>query len=294
MQDTWKKSKVATQMGTQIHATENYRRVVELIQAGAIGPVRDVHVWCDRVGLAPGATRPKEAPPVPKHIHWDLWLGAAPQRPYHPSYFGGCTVWEQWWDIGNGCLGDMGSHLIDLPFWALGLRRPKSVEVQAANRSDDVYPQWLISRWEHPRTKHHPALSLTWYDGGKRPPAPATPDFAKWGIGVIFNGDDGQLVADYGRLILLPEAKFKNFKPSVKTIPPSLGHYAEWIHAAKTGAPTLCNFGYSGALVEHNLLGTVALRAGKKLEWDAKQLKATNCPEADRFIRRQYREGWTI
>jgi predicted dehydrogenase len=294
MQDTRKKAKVATQMGTQIHATDTYRRVVELIQSGAIGPVREAHVWCDRVGPAPGTTRPKDTPPIPKHLNWDLWLGPAPVRPYHPSYFGGCMAWEQWWDIGNGCLGDMGSHLIDLPFWALKLRRPKTVEAEGSNRSAETYPQSMIVRWEHPATKTRPAVKLTWYDGGKRPPAPAIPDFDKWGIGVLFIGDDGQLVADYGRKILLPEAKFKDFKPPKESIPPSLGHYQEWIHACKTGAPTLCNFGYSGALVENNLLGTVAFRVGKKIEWDAKNLKATNCPEADQYIRRHYRDGWEI
>lgn len=294
MQDTCRSTKVATQMGTQIHATDTYRRVVELVQSGAIGAVREAHVWCDRVGFAPGTTRPKDTPPVPKHLNWDLWLGPAPVRPYHPSYFGGCMAWEQWWDIGNGCLGDMGSHLIDLPFWALKLRRPKTVEAEGANHSSETYPKWMIVRWEHPATKTRPAVKLTWYDGGKRPPAPAIPDFDKWGIGVLFIGDKGQLVADYGRKVLLPESKFKDFKPPKETIPPSLGHYEEWIHACKTGAPTLCNFRYSGALVENNLLGTVAFRVGKKLEWDPKNLKATDCPEADQYIRRPYRDGWTI
>ncbi len=294
VQETYKKGKVATQMGTQIHATDNYRRVVELIQSGAIGPVREVHVWCDRVGFAPGTTRPKDTPPVPKHVGWDLWLGPAPERPYHPSYFGGCTVWEQWWDFGNGCIGDMGSHLIDLPFWALKLRWPVTVEAEGANLSSEVYPKWLIVRWEHPATADRPGLTLTWYDGGKRPPAPAIPDFDKWGIGVIFVGDKGQLVADYGRRILLPEAKFKDFQPPKASIPPSLGHHREWIHACKTGAPTLCNFDYSGVLIEHNLLGTVAFRTGKMLQWDREALRAPNCPEADQYIRRPYRQGWEI
>ena len=288
------KAKVATQMGTQIHATENYRRVVELIQCGAIGPVREVHVWCDRVGFQPGTTRPADVQPVPEHIHWDLWLGPAPERPYHKSYFGGCTVWEQWWDFGNGCLGDMGSHLIDLPFWALKLRDPLTVEARGANRSTECYPQWLEACWEHPATQDHPALKLTWHDGGKKPASPPGHDLAKWGIGVLFNGEKGQLLADYGRCILLPEEKFKDFKPPQERIPPSLGHYQEWIHACKTGGEALCNFDYSGKLVECNLLGTVAWRVGQKLQWDAKALKATNCPEADQFIRRPYRPGWTI
>jgi predicted dehydrogenase len=294
VQDTYKQAKVATQMGTQIHATDNYRRVVELIQGGAIGPVREVHVWCDRVGFAPNTTRPKDTPPVPKHLNWDLWLGPAPRRRYHPSYLGGCTVWEQWWDIGNGCLGDMGSHLIDLPFWALKLRDPIAVEAEGCNRSTETYPQWMVVRWEHPATPERPALTLTWHDGGKKPPSPPGHDLKQWGIGVLFIGDQGQLLADYGRKFLLPEAKFKDFKPPKQSIPPSLGHYEEWIHACKTGAATLCNFDYSGKLVEHNLLGSVAFRVGKKLQWDCGQMKAANCPEADQYIRRPYRKGWEI
>ena len=175
VRQTRNKMKVATQMGTQIHADENYRRVVELIQSGAIGPVREAHVWCDRKGYPAGTTRPKDQPPVPNGIDWDVWLGPAPNRPYHPSYFGGCMVWEQWWDFGNGCIGDMGSHLIDLPFWALKLRQPLSVEAEGAFRSDEIYPQWLVVRWEHPATKDHPALALTWHDGGKKPPSPEEP-----------------------------------------------------------------------------------------------------------------------
>jgi predicted dehydrogenase len=294
VRETYNKAKVATQMGTQIHATDNYRRVVELIQSEAIGPVKEVHVWCNRVGFPPGRTRPRETPPVPKHIHWDLWLGPAPERPYHDSYFGGCMVWEQWWDIGNGCLGDMGSHLIDLPFWALKLRQPTTVEAQGAYLSPETYPQWLVARWEHPATNERPGLTLHWYDGGQYPPSPPGIDLTKWGIGVLFVGEKGQLVADYGRKILLPAEKFQGFAPPKETIPPSQGHYQEWLHACRTGAATLCNFDYSGMLVEHNLLATVALRVGKKLSWDPGSMKAIGCPEADPYIHPPYRKGWGI
>jgi predicted dehydrogenase len=294
VRQTRNKTKVATQMGTQIHATPNYRRVVELIQSGAIGPVREAHVWCDRVGFPPDKKRPVDKPEVPNNVNWDLWLGPAPERPYHPSYFGGCMIWEQWWDFGNGCIGDMGSHLIDLPFWALRLRQPLTVEAEGANRSHEFYPQWLIVRWEHPATKRRPALKLTWYDGGKKPPSPPGHDLKKWGIGVLFEGEKGKLLADYGQCILLPEDQFKGHKFTGKPIPPSLGHYEEWIHACKTGAPTLCNFDYSGMLVEHDLLGTVAFRVGKKLTWEPKSMKAVDCPEADQYLRREYRKGWEI
>jgi predicted dehydrogenase len=295
MQETYNKNKdkLATQMGTQIHATDNYRRVVELIQSGAIGPVREAHVWCSRQGLTDGQ-RPTEEPPVPNHLHWDLWLGPAPWRPYNPRYLPGCTTWEQWWDFGNGCLGDMGSHLIDLPFWALKLRDPLTVESEGAQLREETYPEWLKVHWEHPARGDMPPLKLHWYDGIQRPKSPPGHDLEKWGIGVLFVGDEGMLLADYGKGILLPEEKFKDFQPPEPWIEPSLGHHQEWVHGVKTGAPTLCNFDYSGKLVEHNLLGTVAFRVGKKLTWDAQTMKATNCPEADKLIRREYREGWTL
>ncbi len=292
MRETYLKAKVATQMGTQIHAGDNYRRVVELIQSGAIGPVREVHVWCGRIGPCP--ERPKDTSPVPSYLHWDLWLGPAPERPYHPSYLPGCMTWEQHWDWGNGCLGDMGSHLIDLPFWALDLKHPLSVEAEGEPRSDESYPHWLIARWEHPAEGSRPPLVLTWYDGVKRPESPPGHDLNQWGIGVLFKGDKGMLLADYGRRILLPEEKFKDFQAPDPWIPPSKGHYAEWLHACKTGEPTLCNFEYSGRLIEHNLLGTVAFRVNKKLQWDAASLKATNCPEADPLIHKKYRPGWEV
>ncbi|MHC4405808.1 MAG: Gfo/Idh/MocA family protein [Planctomycetota bacterium] len=296
MQKTYikNKDKIATQMGTQIHATENYRRVVETVQSGAIGPIREAHVWCGRQGLKDGE-RPKEEQPVPENLHWDLWLGPAPWRPYHSRYLPGCTTWEQWWDFGNGCLGDMGSHLIDLPFWALKLRDPLSIEAEGHPLRKETYPEWLIVHWEHPARGDMPPLVLHWYDGIQRPKLDVPGhDVASWGKGIVFVGDEGMLLADYGKLILVPEEKFKNSEPPKQWIEPSLGHYREWIHGAKTGAPTLCNFDYSGKLVEHNLLGTVAFRTGTKLAWDAKPMKAANCPEADRYIRPEYREGWKL
>jgi len=292
MGEVYRQTKVATQMGTQIHATDNYRRVVELIQSGAIGPVREVHVWCGRIGASP--KRPTGEQPVPEGFHWDLWLGPAPWRAYHSDYLPGCVRWEQRWDWGNGCLGDMGSHLIDLPFWALKLRHPLTAEAEGSHRSEESYPNWLIARWEHPARGDMPPVKLHWYDGIQRPKSPEGYDLNKWGKGILFVGDEGMLLADYGKKILLPEKKFKDFQPPEAWIPSSPGHHEEWLQACKTGSPTLCNFDYSGALIENNLLGTVAFRVGKKLQWDAKKLKATNCPEADRYIRKEYRPGWEL
>ena len=288
------KDKIATQMGTQIHATENYRRVVELVQSGAIGPVREAHAWCGRRG--PGGGLPQGEQPVPKHLHWDLWLGPAPFRPYNKSYLPGNLTWNRWWDFGNGTLGDMGSHVIDLPFWALKLRQPLSVETKGDPTPASPYTnaRWMVINWEHPAIEDRPAVKLTWYDGIQRPKVPTGQNLSKWGLGILFVGDKGMLLADYGKHILLPEEKFKDFKRPEPSIPKSLGHHQEWIHACKTGEPTLCNFDYSGMLIEHNLLGNVAYRAGEKLQWDAENLRAKNCPQADQFIRRKYREGWTL
>ncbi len=295
MREICKQAKVATQMGTQIHASENYRRVVELIQSGAIGPVREAHAWVEQ-GIVGPRSRPAEAEPVPKELNWDLWLGPAPERPYHSCYLKDRSMsWQNWWDFGNGALGDMGSHIIDLPFWALELKYPATVEAEGPLPvRAETYPDCLTVRWEHPARGSRPPVKLTWYDGKQWPKSPEGVDLKKWHLGVMFIGDAGILVADYGKWILLPEAKFKDFKLPGPSIAKSLGHHEEWLHACKTGAPTLCNFDYSGTLVEHNLLGTVAFRTGKKLEWDAETLKARNCPEADRFIRPSYREGWML
>jgi len=289
------KGKIATQMGTQIHASENYRRVVELVQSGAIGPVREAHAWVEQ-GIDGPRSRPAESQPVPEGLHWDLWLGPAPVRPYHSCYLERRSItWQNWWDFGNGALGDMGSHIIDLPFWALELQAPTTVEAEGPLPvRAETYPDYLTVRWEHPARGKRPAVKLTWYDGKQRPKAPAGLDLKKWHLGVMFIGDKGILVADYGKWVLLPEADFKGFQPPKPWLPKSLGHHEEWLHACKTGAPTLCNFDYSGALVEHNLLGTVAFRVGKKLEWDPVNLKARNCPEADQFIQSRYRDGWAI
>ncbi len=295
MRETAKQTKVTTQMGTQVHASENYRRVVELIRAGTIGPVREVHVWVDQ-GIEGPRARPQETPPVPATLHWDLWLGPAPLRPYHPCYFKDRSMsWQNWWDFGNGALGDMGSHTIDLPFWALDLQAPTTVEAEGPGPArPETYPDHLIVHWEHPARGTRPPLKFTWYDRHNRPPSPPGVDLAKWRLGIMFIGAKGILVSNYAKHLLLPEADFKGFQPPPPSIPPSPGHHLEWIEACKTGAPTSCNFDYSGALVEHNLLGTVAFRVGRKLEWDPVALKARNCPEADAFIRPPYRQGWEI
>ena len=284
------KNKLATQMGTQIHAGPNYRRVVELIQSGAIGAVGEVHVW-HPVAYG-GGDRPKETPPVPPGLDWDLWLGPAPLRPYHPCYCPG--IWRSWWDFGSGGLGDFGCHYVDLPFWALKLRHPTSVEADGPKLHPERTTPGLVVRYEFPARENLPPVKMTWYDGGQRPGFLAERKIPAWRAAVLFLGDKGMLIADYGRHQLLPEAQYAGFKRPEPTIPNSIGHHAEWIRACKTAEPTTCNFDYSGTLAEAILLGNVAFRIGKRLQWDAVQLKAVGCPEADPLINKPYRKGWKL
>ena len=285
-----RKHKRVTQMGTQIHAGSNYRRVVELIQSGAIGKVQEVHVWADRVWAS--GDRPTDTPPVPPNLHWDLWLGPAPERPYNPAYLP--ATWRGWWDFGSGTLGDMACHHVDLPTWALNLRYPRRVSAEGPSVHPESTPAWLIVHYEYPERGDLPAVNLTWYNGGKRPPYFAQGILPAWGDGTLFVGEKGMLLADYDRRVLLPEKDFAGFVPPKPTIPDSIGHHKEWIEACKTGGPTTCNFDYSGALTEAVLLGNVAYRTGQTFQWDPRHLKAVHCAEAGPFIRHPYREGWTL
>ncbi len=280
---------VATQMGTQIHATENYRRIVELIRAGAIGEVSECHCWLSGGGSA--GDRPVETPPVPAGLDWDLWLGPAPYRPYHPCYVP--HDWHFWWDFGGGAFGNMGCHYFDLPFWALDLRSPAAVEAEGPPPHAESTPAWQHVRCRFGARGKLPPVTLTWTHGGKRPALFAENDIPTWAWGV-FVGSKGMLLANYSKHVLWPEAKFEGYERPEKSIPPSPGHHEEWIIACKTGSPTTCNFDYSGAVTEAMLLGNIAYRSGRSLEWNAGEMKITNCPEANDLLQRKYREGWTI
>ena len=288
------KKKVATQMGTQIHATDNYRRVVEWVRSGVIGDVTAVHCWCNK-GWSDGRfAAPSEAP---AHVDWDLWLGPAAERPYSPNVHP--TNWRRFWDYGAGTFGDMACHIIDLPFWALELTYPSRVKCEGPEAHAVGAPAWTKATYEFPAGAGK-SIQLTWSDGGHHfDVVRDTKDvdgnsLAKWGLGILFVGTEGMLAADYGRRQLLPADKVKGFVTPPQTIPDSIGHWNEWVQAVKTGSPTTCAFDYAGPLTETVLLGIVAHRTGKELVWDAKNLRATGCPEADRYLAKEYRKGFGV
>jgi predicted dehydrogenase len=290
--------KLVTQMGTQIHAGTNYRRVVELVQTGAIGTIGEVHVWmgANLEGPAVPTDRsqpdaPTDRPEVPASLDWDLWLGPAPYRPYSPSY--APFQWRYWWNFANGQLGDFFCHFCDLAFWALKLRHPLTVEAEGPLHPEST-AKWTIAKQQYPARGELPPVALTWYNGGPYPAFMKERNIPAWNSAVLFIGSKGTLISDYNRHLLLPEAQFANFQRPAPFIPDSIGHHEEWIAACKKGGPTTCNFDYSGALTEAALLCNVALRTGEKLTWDAKNLKAVGCAKADAFLRREYRKGWTL
>jgi predicted dehydrogenase len=288
-----RKYKVMTQMGIQIHAEDTVKVVVEIIKSGLIGKVRKVDIFSNKNWG--GGTRPKESEPVPKTLDWDLWLGPAPWRAYHSTYHKSGN-WRRWWDFGTGTLGDMGCHIIDPVFWALDLKYPISVEAHPAKFNNETYPQATVVRWEFPERGKLPPVTVTWYDGSNRPflPRELEPERELPGQGGLYYGEKGTIMAPHeGGPRLIPESKMKGFKVE-PFLPRGVNHYEEWIRACKGGPRPSANFDYSGPLSETILLGNVAARAGKKLFWDGPNFKVTNVPEADKYLRHKYREGWTL
>lgn len=292
MQKYAKEKNLASQMGTQIHEGDNYRRVVELVRSGAIGKISRIDVWCGVVWG--GSPRTNDDVKVPENLDWDLWLGPAPERPYQPCYFNG--NWRSFWDFGNGGMGDMGCHFMDLPFWALGLKYPKTIEASAPKPADEDYAgRDLHVEYVFPGVKGTTKeLAVSWSDGVARPES-----LKKYGVeegnGVLFIGEEGAIFSDYGTHRLILNDKNKTFEAPPQTIPASVGHHREWLNAIKEGTTdTTCNFGYSGRVAETILLGPVAYRCGKKLEYDAKKMVVTNCAAAAKILKQEARAGWEV
>ena len=292
-----KKYKVATQLDNEGHSHDGTRKIVEWVRTGAIGKVHEVHIVTNRPIWPQGFAKRPPTEPVPKQLEWDLWLGPAPYRDYHKGLhpFG----WRGYWDFGTGALGDMGCHFFDAAFWALKLGHPTTIEAEHEGNSKETGPKWAIVTYQFPaRGPEFPPVTLKWFDGGKLPPRPPELEEGRKVIrnGSIFLGDKGTLVVQdtsSGRLI--PESKMKEFKQPKPFLPRSPGHKKEWLEAVKGGKPAGSNFpDFGGPLSEVVLLGNVAIRAGKKIEWDPVNLCAKNAPEAAQYVKREYRKGWEL
>lgn len=323
--DAAREAKVATQMGNSGQASPGTRRLCELIWGGAIGKVHEAHLWTDRPSQGlfgeywpQGVGRPGDKPAVPETIDWDLWLGPAPERPYHPAYHP--FRWRGWWDFGTGALGDIGCHACDPVFRALKLGAPLSVQGASTRVNGESFPLGSMVTYEFPARDAQiqannthvrgmsgpagggiemPPCKLVWYDGGLRPPRPAgLPDHIEMGDnGLLVIGENGFLLGDR----VFPETRSREAAAIVSSIPPSPGHYEEWIAACKGGPPAGSNFDWAGPLTETVLLGNITLRhelrqdlTRFKLLWDSPALRFTNLDQANPFLRRNYRQGWGV
>jgi len=291
-----KDMKVATQMGNQGTASSSLRKAAAIVKSGALGPVKEVHVWTNRPIWPQGGERPAPVP-CPAHLKWDLWLSVAPPRPYANGYH--TFAWRGWWDFGTGALGDMACHTVNMPYMALNLRDPVSVQAECSGHNKDSYPKWSIITFDFPAQGKRPAVKLFWYDGGKKPDADLLEGKKMEGSGCLVIGEKGKLYGpgDYCEKgvsllggISMPKVKWTE----------SPGHFEEWVLAINGGGAARSNFAdYSGGLSETILLGNLAVWAaasgkGEKVQWDAKNLKATNMPELDAIIKPTYRPGYTL
>jgi predicted dehydrogenase len=291
-----KETGVATQMGNQGHSSDGTRETCELIWAGAIGQVREVHAWVGAKRWNPElTTRPAETVPVPAGLNWDLWLGPREPRPYHPAYFP--VAWRDFWAFGSSGLGDFGCHDLDSSCWALDLKDPLTIEARASGPTDaEIGPHGCIVYYEFGPRGDKPPVKVTWYDGGLGPERPAGLPAGDTlpARGVLFVGDKGlMLCGGTGRRPrLLGTAA--GFQPPKPTIPRSKGHHRDWLYACKGGPPGGSNFEYGARLTEITLLGVLALRTGRRIEWDAASMKAKGVPAADAVIKESYRKGWEV
>ncbi len=298
-----KKDKLATQVGMQRHAMQNFNRTRELIRDGAIGEISAAFAWGNRQirrdGYLPALGQP------PAGLHFDLWLGPSPDHPYNPGYFAGgpganCLCWNMFWDFGAGQIGDMGSHTMDLLWNCVDAALPTSAEASGEKFNPDVTPVECQSHFEFPANDWRGPIRISWYQGGAMPASPKPYiNLKQIDHGAMFKGSKGFLIADFDSRILLPfgdTADLTYYKPPAqdKVLPP-LGHFQkQWIEAGKNGGKTACDFEYSGNMIEQLLLGLVAYRVGKKIHYDGAEGRVTDCPEANELLRRKYRKGWAL
>jgi hypothetical protein len=320
MRELAKKNKLATQMGNQGSAGDGLRRAVEVIQAGVIGPVRELHVWSNRPIWPQGIDRPAGEDPVPPNLDWDLWIGPAPMRPYKDGVYHSFK-WRGWYDFGTGALGDMACHTVNMPFRALKLGFPTVVECEETSQMfKETYPKTSRIRFEFPARAGMAPLKFWWYDGNPddksvkllRPSPERTKEIVEMrgelpGSGCLLIGDKGKLFSpdDYGSEFYLMVGDQKEYKAgkdhdAVKavpqTIPRSPGHNEEWFRMMRDGTPAYSNFDIAAYLTEIILLGCVAMRVGvgTRMDWNGPAMKSPNCPQASRFVRRQNRQGWVL
>ncbi len=309
-------NKVATQMGNQGRAERGWRQLCEMIWAGAIGNVKEIHVWTDRPGIASrfwwpqGGGRPSGSDPVPSGLNWDVWLGPAPERPFLGTYKKGKFkgrrvyqpfVWRGWWDFGTGALGDIGCHALSGTFSALKIEYASAVELMkdTGDTTSEMFPSSSTIRWDIPARGDMPPCQLYWYDGGHYPPR----EVGELGEGQQYPSNGTIMVGDKGKLAfhgsprLIPDTRMKEHQVPDEVIPRcESNHFQEWVTAAKGGRPAFSNFDHAGPLTELVLLGNLAIRAGvgKKLQWDGPNMQCTNLPEFNQYVRREYRSGWRL
>jgi predicted dehydrogenase len=280
---------VATQLGVQRHTLENVHRVVEWIQAGAIGKVTECHCWIDGDRGMPDV--PPEQP-VPDYVDWDLWLGPAPPRSFSSTI---CPYgWRFWWDYGTGETGNWGCHILDIPFWALGLKYPSRVEASGPPVDPARTPKSMSVKYEFRQTAEQPAVDLYWYHAAQGPPILRERGLPHEGHNTLFVGSQGMLLCGFGRRRLYPEAKFADWQPPPHAIADSPGFHQEWFAACKGGPAATCDFRYSGPLSETVILGNVAYRAQGGFDWSAAELRTSGNSAAEERLRPSFRRGWEL
>jgi predicted dehydrogenase len=298
MAEAARQSDVVTQLGHQGHGKDSLRITKEWIQAGAIGTVTEVHAWSDKPNLDSSRPLPTETPPVPRGLDWDLWLGPAEKRPYHPDYTP--LGWRYFWDFGTSRVGDMGSHNMDPAFYALDLGQPEWVEARCAWAEKGKRPLTAIVHYNFAKRGEQPPVRLIWYEGSM----PIRPDELKPGDDLVGNGNGTLFVGDQGKIMcpgwagdpsLLPEEREKSFRRPPKTIPRVDGIYRDWIDSIKEGRKASSDWGdYSGPFAESILAGVVAMRTGERCYLDWENLKVTNLPDAESLIVPEYHNGWKL